>query len=170
MEIRTELLSDFAEVFNLNVLAFNKREDESKLIARIRESDGFIPELSLVAEENGKIVGHALFSEAEIVDDENHYNVIVLAPIAVLPDQQKQGVGGRLIYEGLKRSKELGYHYVFLIGHPSYYPKFGFKSARKYGFELTQFNVPDDVFMVYELTDERKIKGELMYPSSFFDH
>lgn len=170
MEIRTELSRDYDEVFDLNVLAFNNREDESRLIERIRESDGFISDLSLVAEENGKIVGHALFSKAEIVDYENRHEVIVLAPIAVLPDQQKQGIGGRLVHEGLKRSKELGYHYVFLIGHPSYYPKFGFKPARKYGFELTQFNVSDDVFMVYELTEGYKIKGELKYPSSFFDH
>jgi len=168
MEIRTELLRDYDEVFKLNVLAFNDREDESRLIERIRESDGFITDLSLVAEENGKIVGHALFSEAEIVDNENRYKVIVLAPIAVLPDKQKKGIGGRLIQEGLKRSKELGYHYVFLIGHVSYYPIFGFKPARKYGFELKQFNVPDEVFMVYELTEGQRVKGELMYPSSFF--
>jgi len=169
MEIRTELLRDYDEVFKLNALAFNDREDESRLIERIRQSDGFITELSLVAEENGKIVGHALFSEAEMVDNENRYKVIVLAPIAVLPNKQKKGTGARLIQEGLKRCKELGYHYVFLIGHVSYYTKFGFKPARKYGFELKQFNVADDVFMVYQLTEGQKIKGELIYPSSFFN-
>lgn len=168
MEIRTETLNDYDEVFHLNYLAFNHREDESKLIERIRASEQFVPELSLVAEEDRKIVGHALFSEAEVVDNENRHKVIVLAPIAVLPVEQKKGIGGKLIHEGLKRSKALGYSYVFLIGHPSYYPKFGFKPARRYGFDLKQFHVPDEVFMVYELTEEPRIKGELRYPSSFF--
>lgn len=168
MEIKTEMHQDYEEVYQLNVQAFDHREDESKLIERIRASEGFIPELSLVAEEDGRIVGHALFSKAEIMDHENkHHEVIVLAPIAVLPDKQKQGIGGRLIREGLRRSAELGYQYVFLIGHPSYYPRFGFKPARNLGFELKQFDVSDDVFMVYELTDGPRLQGELRYPSVF---
>lgn len=170
MEIRTEMQKDYDEVYQLNVRAFDNREDESKLIERIRASEWFIPELSLVAEDNGQIVGHALFSKSAIVDHEDkHHEVIVLAPIAVLPDRQKQGIGGKLIREGLRRSAELGYQYVFLIGHPSYYPRFGFKPAREHGFELKQFDVADDVFMVYEWTDDPAIRGELRYPSPFFD-
>lgn len=173
MKIRTERLSDYGEVFNLNYLAFGNREDESRLIDRIRISDGFIPELSLVAEVNDQIVGHALFSKADIIDDEGNRNeIIVLAPIAVLPSNQKTGIGGKLIQEGLKRCEVLGYDFVFLIGHPTYYPKFGFKPARKYGFELNQFKVPDDVFMVFELMGgnaKATIKGELRYPKSFFN-
>lgn len=89
MKIRTERLSDYGEVFNLNYLAFGNREDESRLIDRIRISEGFITELSLVAEVNGQIVGHALFSKAEIINDEENRNeIIVLAPIAVLPSNQ----------------------------------------------------------------------------------
>lgn len=170
MEIRTERLSDFEEVFQLNYLAFGNREDESRLVEKIRSSEGFIPELSLVAEENNQIVGHVLFSKAEIVEDEYRHEVIVLAPIAVLPNNQKTGIGGKLIQEGLKRCEALGYDFVFLIGHPSYYPKFGFKPARKYGFDLKQFNVSDDVFMVFEITEGKlkRTKGELRYPKSFF--
>ncbi|MGO4501162.1 GNAT family N-acetyltransferase [Paenibacillus sp. 2RAB27] len=172
LKIRTEQLSDYGEVFNLNYLAFGNREDESRLIERIRLSEGFIPELSLVADENDEIVGHALFSKAQIVEEGNRHDVTVLAPIAVLPSNQKTGIGGKLIQEGLKRCEALGYDFVFLIGHPTYYPKFGFKPARKYGFELKQFNVPDDVFMVFEFTEGKvktTIKGELMYPKSFFN-
>lgn len=126
--------------------------------------------MSLVAEENDQIVGHALFSRAEVVEDESHHEVIVLAPIAVLPSKQKTGIGGKLIHEGFKKSGALGYDFVFLIGHPTYYPKFGFKPARKYGFDLKQFNVSDDVFMVFELTEGKikRSKGELRYPKSFF--
>lgn len=170
MEIRTERLSDYSEVFNLNYLAFGNRADESRLIERIRLSEGFIPELSLVAEENDQIVGHALFSKAEIVEDENRNEIIVLAPIAVLPSNQKTGVGGKLIQEGLKRCEALGFDFVFLIGHPTYYPKFGFKPAREHGFDLKQFNVSDNVFMVFELPEgkTKRIKGELRYPKPFF--
>ncbi|WP_042204493.1 GNAT family N-acetyltransferase [Paenibacillus camerounensis] len=172
MIIRSEQLSDYAEVFKLNYLAFGNREDESKLIESIRLSDGFIPELSIVAEENEQIVGHALFSKAEIVDEENCHEVIVLAPLAVLPSNQKTGIGGKLIQEGLKRCVALGYKFVFLIGHPTYYPKFGFKQARNYGFELKQFDVSDDVFMFLELTEgniKTTIKGEFRFQSHFFN-
>lgn len=93
MEIRTERISDYEEVFQLNYLAFQNREDESRLVERIRLSDQFIPELSLVAEENHHIVGHVLFSKAEVVDEENSHEVIVLAPIAVMPSHQRRGVG-----------------------------------------------------------------------------
>lgn len=171
MEIRTERISDYEEVFQVNYLAFQNREDESRLVERIRLSDQFIPELSLVAVENHHIVGHVLFSKAEVVDEENSHEVIVLAPIAVMPSHQRRGVGSKLIHEGLKRCTELGYDVVFLIGHPSYYPKFGFKPAKKYGFDLKQFNVPDEVFMFCELKEgmaTQQIKGELMYPKSFF--
>lgn len=170
MEIRTERISDYEEVFQLNYLAFQNREDESRLVERIRLSDQFILELSLIAEENHHIVGHVIFSKAEVVDEENSHEVIVLAPIAVMPSHQKRGVGSKLIQEGLKRCAELGYEFVFLIGHPTYYPKFGFKPAKNYGFELKQFRVPDEVFMFCDLkegTATQQIKGELVYPKSF---
>lgn len=169
IEIRTERPNDYEQVFQLNVRAFDNRVDESKLIERIRASAGFIPELSLVAEENGRIVGHALFSKAEVTDGADTREVIVLAPIAVEPDRQRSGIGARLIEEGLRRSAALGYDFVFLIGHPRYYPKFGFQPARAHGFELTQYDVPDPVFMVRELTPGKlgQIKGELRYPETF---
>lgn len=171
MEIRTEKASDYDDIFQLHYLAFGNRDKESKLNERIRLSEQFVPDLALVAEENDRVVGHALFSKAEIVDGDQSHDVIVLAPIAVLPDCQKQGIGSKLIHEGLRRCTKLGYDLVFLIGHPTYYPKFGFKPARMLGFDLKQFQVRDDVFMVYEINHEigSVAKGELRYPQSFFD-
>lgn len=168
--IRTENSNDYLQVHNVNFMAFGGREDEANLVERIRTTQNFVPQLSIVAEEHGEVVGHLLMSKAEIIEGEKRHEVIVLAPIAVRPDYQKQGVGKQLIHEGLKRCKELGYYIVLLIGHPSYYPKFGFKPARQYGLELNQFEVPNEVFMVCELRkDELKnIKGELKYPSAFF--
>lgn len=170
MIIRTENVRDHEEVYKLNYLAFGNREDESKLIERIRISEEFISELSLVAEIENEIVGHILLSKATVEDQEEQYTVIVLAPIAVKPDYQKQGIGRKLIEEGIKRCKALGYFIVLLIGHPTYYPRLGFEPARKYGLEFKQFEVPDEVFMVYEVEEGKlkEMKGELKYPKSFF--
>jgi len=170
MIVRTETSVDYKAVYDLNFEAFGNREDESNLIERIRESNGFIAELSIVAEENGEIVGHILLSKAFVWNGDESSEVIVLAPIAVRPSYQKKGVGSRLVHEGLNRVKALGYGLVLLIGHPSYYPKFGFKPARQFGLELRQFDVPDDVFMVCELAGELdQIQGELRYPPAFFE-
>ncbi|SDN02022.1 hypothetical protein SAMN04487897_101814 [Paenibacillus sp. yr247] len=88
----------------------------------------------------------------------------------MIPDFQKEGVGSELIFEGIRRTKELGYGIILLIGHPTYYPRFGFKPARTYGYELNQFKVSDDVFMVCEVLEGqlRNMNGELLYPRSFF--
>ena len=170
MRIRTETKNDFKYVFNLNYTAFGNRDDEAKLVEQIRFSDGFIPELSIVAEAQGDIVGHLMLSKAKLTNEFCDKEVIVLAPVAVLPEFQKKGIGSKLIKEGLKRAKKEGYGLVFLIGHPDYYPKFGFQPARAHGIELTQFSVPDDVFMVCELIDGEleKSVGELHYPKAFF--
>lgn len=170
MIIRTESAEDFKEVFKLNYQAFDNREDEAKLVERIRKSDEFVPELSIVAEIENQIVGHALFSKAVVENEEAASTVIVLAPLAIKPDFQKQGIGSQLIEEGIRRCRSLRYTLILLIGHPSYYPRLGFRPARKYGLELKQFKVSDEVFMVYEVGDDalQKIKGELKYPKAFF--
>lgn len=112
MIIRTETESDFDKVYKLNFQAFGNREDESRLIERIRKSEGFVPKLSLVAEQDGEIVGHLLLSKAIVEDQDENHIVIVLAPIAVKPEYQKQGVGTRLIEEGKKRCEALGYRLI----------------------------------------------------------
>ncbi|WP_108670000.1 GNAT family N-acetyltransferase [Peribacillus acanthi] len=169
MNIRTENENDFKEVFQLNYEAFGKREDESKLIERIRESEDFLPELTLVAEEKGEIVGHIVFSKANIINGEDKTEVLALGPVAVSPVYQKKGIGSKLIEEGLKRSKEMGFGLVFLIGHPTYYPRLGFRQAGEFGFTLKQFQVPENVFMVYELRegDLERVAGELRYSDAF---
>lgn len=170
MIVRTETPADYKGVYQVNVKAFGDREDEARLVEKIRDSEGFIPELSLVAEQEKEIVGHLLLSKASVQDGENTYDVIALAPIAVMPFVQKQGIGKALIREGLDRCRTLGYSLVFLIGHPEYYPKFGFQPAGQYGFELKQFEVSEEVFMVCELKagERKKLKGELKYPPTFF--
>lgn len=169
MIIRTETSSDFDDIFQLNYCAFGNREDESRLIGRIRASEQYIPDLSLVAEIDREIVGHAMLSKAVIREQDRETDVIVLAPIAVKPELQKQGIGSKLIEEGIRRCKAMGYGLILLIGHPGYYPRLGFQPARQHGLELRQFDVPDEVFMVYEVEEGRlqEITGELLYPAAF---
>ncbi|WP_084146783.1 GNAT family N-acetyltransferase [Paenibacillus wynnii] len=171
INIRTETKEDYIQVYDVNFMAFGDREDEARLVERIRESQYFVPQLSIVAENDNEIVGHLLMSKAKVVEGNSKHEVVVLAPIAVKPDFQKQGIGKQLIFEGLKRCKESNYNLILLIGHPTYYPKFGFKPARTYGLELKQFQVPDEVFMVCELKKNElcSIKGELIYPEAFFE-
>lgn len=169
VNIRPEWPTDADSVFRLHYEAFGGREEEPEMAERVRASEGYIPELSLIAtEKNGSLIGHALFSKAEVVNEDLRYEVIVLGPIAVEPSHQKQGIGGLLIREGLRLAAEHGYSHVFLIGHPSYYPKFGFEPARPRGFDLKQFDVPNEVFMVNILCQNAEIKGELRYPQAFF--
>ncbi len=101
--VRTETRADAEQVAKVLFQAFGNREDESELVKRIRRSDGFIPELSLVAEQNGEIVGHILLSKAKVVNGDQQTGVIALAPLAVDPKHQKQGIGGLLIQEGVER-------------------------------------------------------------------
>jgi putative acetyltransferase len=169
MIIRSERKDDYDTIYQLNVLAFENRLAEADLVDRIRKSQDFIPVLSIVAEVNGQVVGHILFSKIGIVSNNIIIPALALAPMAVLPNFQKQGIGARLVRDGLNKCRELGHNIVVVIGHPWFYPKFGFKSARKYGLECDQYNVSDDVFMVVEL-DERAlqdVQGIVRYPEIF---
>ncbi|MGZ9584488.1 GNAT family N-acetyltransferase [Paenibacillus marinisediminis] len=170
IRVRTEQHEDHQAIRDVNIAAFDNRNDEADLVDRIRQSLYYVPMLSIIAEDDGEIVGHLMLSEAEVTEGDQHHKVIALAPIAVMPDRQREGIGKLLIEVGLKRCKELGYSLVLLIGHPTYYPKFGFVPARAHGLELRQFQVPDEVFMVYELQEHalERISGELKYPPAFF--
>lgn len=167
--IREEQKSDYQRVYEVNKLAF-QQEDESRLVDKIRTGQNFIPELSLVSEVEGKIVGHILFSRLKIVGDDSIYDSIALAPMAVIPEYQKKGIGSKLVKGGLKRSKELGFSSVIVLGHSEYYPKFGFFKASKWGIKCP-FEVPEEAFMAIELIDgalDGK-HGIVQYPDEFYE-
>jgi putative acetyltransferase len=165
--IRPEGKEDFEAIHEVNRLAFGQ-EDEALLVRRIRDSSHFIPELSLVANRDGQIVGHILFSTIDIEGQHSNRPVLSLAPMAVHPDFQNQGIGTKLVREGLKKCRQLGYLVVIVIGHPDYYPRFGFAPARQQGLE-TPFPVPDEAFMVLELAPNALagFKGTVKFPSEF---
>jgi len=134
----------------------------------LRESDDFIYELSLVAVKEGRVVGHILFSPIAIETEIGLVRVLSLAPMAVLPEFQRQGIGSELVRYGLKECERFGHEVVVVIGHPEYYPRFGFSPARAKGLEAP-FEVPDAAFMVLELKEGalEGIKGLIRLPPEF---
>ena len=144
---------------------------EHKLVSRIRKGNTFIPELSLVAvDANGKIAGHILLSRIKIKNSDQCLESLALAPVSVLPDYQNRGIGRQLILEALKRAKELDYQSVIVLGHPEYYPKFGFRKASELGINAP-FDVPEEAFMAIELQDNafQQFSGTVEYPNVFLE-
>ncbi|MEW9674115.1 GNAT family N-acetyltransferase [Ammoniphilus sp. 3BR4] len=174
--IRQEQPHDYKITERVVKSAFTNMEfsdkKEHELVSRIRKSDVFIPTLSLVAihQDHKEIVGHILFSKIKIINDNQMTESLALAPVSVLPDYQNKGIGRLLILEALQKAKDMGYHSVVVMGHPEYYPKFGFKKASLWGIKAP-FEVPEDVFMALELRENTldHVSGVVEYPSVFFE-
>ncbi|HEU5140061.1 MAG TPA: N-acetyltransferase [Bacillales bacterium] len=167
VQIRTEIGTDRKAVKEIHTLAF-EQENEARLVDAIRESNHFIPELSLVAESEGEIVGHILFSRVFLETREQVVEILALAPMAVKPEYQNLGIGSRLVEEGLRACRETEFSVVAVLGHPEFYPRFGFVPARPQGL-LPPFDVADEVFMVSELRPNKlvTIQGKVAYPPAF---
>lgn len=171
--IRQEEEKDRQQVFKLTEEAFKEMEhsdhQEQFLVEKLRESEAFIPELSLVAEdENGRIAGHILFTKIKIVNEEESFDSLALAPVSVKPEFQNQGIGAKLILEGHRIAEELGYESVILIGHEKYYPHFGYKKTSNFGISFP-FDIPEENGMAIELVKDglKDKKGVVKYPQEF---
>lgn len=121
---------------------------EAKLVEALRRTAD--PQLSLVAETEGQIIGHIFFSPVELEPARGAVAAMGLAPMAVLPEHQRRGVGSMLVRKGLQACKQRGVRAVVVLGHPKYYPRFGFKPAREFGLQC-EYDVPAEAFMVMEL-------------------
>jgi putative acetyltransferase len=167
--IRQETKDDFKEVFEVNHIAFGQ-DNEAKLVDTLRNNKSvFITELSIVATDNKRVVGHILFTKIKIKDNNgNLHESLGLAPMAVIPELQKSGIGGQLIRHGLDVAKDLGFTSVIVLGHENYYPKFGFEQADKWNIKAP-FDVPSNVFMAIELVNDglKHISGTVIYPKEF---
>lgn len=141
---------------------------EAQLVDAIRNSSNFIPELSIVAVEDGKVLGHILFSPIVIEAQGKTVPALALAPLAVTPARQREGIGSQLVQIGLSKCRELGHHIIVVLGHPHYYQRFGFQAASQFGVQ-SPFPVPDEAFMVLELQSGalRNITGKVRYPAYF---
>lgn len=149
INIRLERPEDREAIYRLNVLAFGGRE-EAILIDTLRASGESI--ISMVALLDDCIVGHIFFSPVVIQSDVGSYPAMGLGPMAVLPEEQRKGIGTRLVERGLEECKAGGHDLVFVLGHATYYPRFGFVPAKRYGIRWEQ-DVPEEVFMVLALND-----------------
>jgi putative acetyltransferase len=168
--IRQETLKDYEQITMVNDLAF-KQPNEGLMISALRKNKKFIPRLSLVTEIDSKVVGHILFFPLNIISGEKSFEVLSLAPMAVLPEYQNKGIGKKLVTEGLKKSKEMGYKAVVVLGHPTYYPKFGFEPASKWNIQLPIDDIPDEASMAMEL-EKRFLKnkaGVIEYPEEYYE-
>jgi putative acetyltransferase len=167
--VRPETSEDYDAVRLVNLAAFDTSV-EADLVDAMREEPEYVPELSLIAELDGQIVGHALFSEVTVEQESSEVKALSLGPIAVLPDHQSQGIGSAMMHEGHKRGRAMGYPFVVLIGHPWYYPRFGYVPARQYGL-VPLWDVSDEVFMVCELEPGslENAAGKIRYPRPFRD-
>lgn len=163
--IRTENPADIAAVYNIQSLAFGQPSEANLVDALRQHADPFI---SLVAELSGQIVGHIFFSPVSIEDENSSFMAMGLAPMAVLPEFQNQGIGSALVTTGLDECRRLGHDVIVVLGHAKYYPRFGFISAQSKGIQ-SEYNVPADVFMVAELTSGalRGRKGLAKYHAAF---
>lgn len=165
--IRQEKERDFERVYDVVKTAFETTEHsdgaEQDLVVKLRKSGSFIPELSLVAVSDDKIVGHILFTKIKI----GELTALALAPLAVLPEYQRQGIGSALIAEGHKIAARLNYDYSVVLGSNRYYPKFGYIPASRYNIKAP-FDVEDELFMAVKLNENAKeASGTVEYDKAF---
>lgn len=167
MLIRKEEPKDYEIIYSVVKSAFDSAEhadgNEHDLVKALRKGEAYISELSLVAEIDGKIVGHIMFTKAKVEDN----TVLALAPLSVIPEYQRQGIGTALIKEGHRIAKELGYGYSIVLGSETYYPRVGYFPAERYGVSPS-FTVASENFMVYRLKEDApSIQGILKYAKEF---
>jgi putative acetyltransferase len=152
MKIRKEQPGDESQIHEVNELAFERKEEADVVdVLRVSCPEG----VSLVAEEDGRIVGHILFTPAVIEGEGVHLEGSGLAPMAVLPAYQGRGIGQAMIRAGLEVVRDQGTPFVIVVGHPWLYPKCGFERASKYGITCEYPDVPDDVHMIVVFDPER---------------
>jgi putative acetyltransferase len=167
LTIRPEQPADYGQVFQVVQLAFGQ-PDEARLVEALRGSPAFVPGLSLIANEDGQVVGHVLFSHVVVQEGAAAHPALALAPLAVLPARQRVGIGGALVKHGLAEARRLGHGAVVVVGHPGYYPRFGFNPGEPLGIR-PPFPVSPGAFMVLELRAHAlaDVRGEVQYPPEF---
>jgi len=178
--IRLEAPKDYRTVEELTRAAFNtpdrvKRSEigcpmEHHMVHRLREKDG-IMELNFVAEMNGAVVGHIIYSHAYILQPNgSKIDVLDLGPISVLPRLQKMGIGSALMNHSIQEAKQLGYGAILFFGHPTYYPRFGFVEAKH--FDITDCNGENyPAFMAMELKQDylKNVSGKFIEADIYND-
>jgi putative acetyltransferase len=165
LSLRAEKPVDRDAIAAVTAAAFGKQR-EARMVDAIRATDGFVPELSLVAELAGAIVGHLMLSYVEL--EGSSRRVLELAPMSVHPERQRRGVGSALIRESLRRAERRSEPLVLVLGHRSYYPRFGFRPASELGIRPPDASIADEAFMAIALRAyDRALRGRVVFPPSF---
>ena len=161
--VRGENASEHPSIRSIHEAAFG-RPHEVDLVDRLRAEGVML--VSLVAELDRRILGHILFSRMWIETTTGSVSAVALAPMAVLPEHQRTGVGGRLIRQGLDLLHQRAERIVIVLGHPDYYPRFGFSTGQASSLESP---FPRDAFMAMELVPGAMtgVRGKVRYPSAF---
>jgi putative acetyltransferase len=165
VDIRTETPADFDAIRAVHTEAFAPSPVEAKLVDDLRAEGALVTDLCLVASEGEAVIGHIAFSRAML--DPSGHEILVLAPMGVLPDHQRQGVGMQLIGQSMRRAALTDFPLVSVLGHAEYYPRFGFEPARPLGID-PPFDVPDEAWMARKLprySDDAK--GTVRYAQAF---
>lgn len=174
IKIRQEKENDYKLAEDVVERSFKNAEHtdhtEHFLVAKLRTSDNFVPELSLVAEVNGRIIGHVMLTKLLIENGDKIYDSLALAPVSVLPEYQNNGIGSKLIRESLNVAKEMGFKSVIVLGHDKYYPRFGFRPTTIWGIKAP-FDVPAEAFMALELEAGSLdgVTGTVVYGKEFLE-
>ena len=169
VHLRSEEPGDEAAIHALTDAAFRNENDESGVVDKLRLSDRWIPDLSIVAvDEEGRIIGHCVTSIGDLIgEDGTTRPTLALGPISVAPDRQGEGIGGLLIRETVARAAAAGWPLIVLLGHATYYPRFGFEPARAIGIEPQQ-PWSDEHWMALRLPGwTPDLRGTLRYPAAF---
>jgi len=147
--IRKEEPGDIRAIRHVNERAFDQ-ENEANIIEKLRKRSALT--ISLVAVQDDEIVGHIAFSPAIIAAEGSNFGAIALAPMAVLPAYQRKGIGLQMVRVGLEECRRLGHEIIVVLGHPDYYPRFGFVPAMPKGIGC-EFEVPEEAWMILELQE-----------------
>lgn len=153
MLLRTAGRGDLESIFSVHEQAFGGAE-EARLAMELLADPSARPVVSILAEEDGRPVGHVLFTRVRI-RPADAVSAAILAPLAVVPDRQGRGIGGELVGAGLDELAERGAALAFVLGHPGYYPRFGFEPACVHGLQAP-YPIPEEhagAWMVRALRD-----------------
>lgn len=164
--VRAETPEDVRAIDVVNLSAF-EGEAEAQLVSEVRASPSFVPDLSLVAELNGRIVGHVLLSRVPLKQGSGSVEVLALGPMSVVPSQSHRGIGSELIQAAVTRAKPLKYGAILVAGHPEYYQRFGFSPASDWNLTCN-LDVPGDALSAMELkSGTLSGGGRAEYPAPF---
>jgi putative acetyltransferase len=165
VRIREEQPPDIKAIREVNIQTFGQTQ-EADIVDKLRQKCDEL--LSLVALKQNQVVGHILFSPAIVENEDKTVQEMGLAPMAVLPEHQRQRFGSKLIRAGVEKLKSWLCPFVIVLGHPAYYPRFGFEPANRYGIQ-SEWAVPDNAFMILVLNKSEmlNISGMTRYRREF---